>query len=297
MPKDYHKILGISPHASREEIVKAFRKKALAYHPDKNSSADAKEKFQEISLAYRILLKNTRVNSGISTSSDFDPPKNNFSEAKKHRGYQAPKTSEERSERIKKAKQLAKEKVEKERVDELIYHQQFKKSIRYKISVICAVLCILTGTLLTIDYVMPYAKQKTIIEEQLLKVEKSKTLEGLQSEYQNTIVINKQKLILNGMDFFFVQKGDSVIVEKTHFFHDIMNVSVLNNGKIIAEERPSESVYSVAALLLLLPFFNFILEGPTMRYHFVVIFNLIVPNIALIYALLENNRLFRLFGG
>jgi len=53
--RDYYEVLGVSKDAGEEEIKKAFRKKALEYHPDKNKSADAEEKFKEINEAYQIL--------------------------------------------------------------------------------------------------------------------------------------------------------------------------------------------------------------------------------------------------
>ncbi|KAK1133168.1 DnaJ protein like protein 1 [Melipona quadrifasciata] len=55
MGKDYYKILGINKSASDDEIKKAYRKLALKYHPDKNRSAGAEEKFKEIAEAYEVL--------------------------------------------------------------------------------------------------------------------------------------------------------------------------------------------------------------------------------------------------
>lgn len=51
--KDYYKILGIKKDASEEEIKKAFRKLAHAYHPDKAGGNEAK--FKEASEAYSVL--------------------------------------------------------------------------------------------------------------------------------------------------------------------------------------------------------------------------------------------------
>ena len=53
--KDYYDILGIEKSASKSDIKKAYRKLALKYHPDKNKSEDAEEKFKEISEAYAVL--------------------------------------------------------------------------------------------------------------------------------------------------------------------------------------------------------------------------------------------------
>jgi molecular chaperone DnaJ len=53
--KDYYEILGIDRNATKEEIKSTYRKLALKYHPDRNKSPDAEEKFKEISEAYAIL--------------------------------------------------------------------------------------------------------------------------------------------------------------------------------------------------------------------------------------------------
>lgn len=55
MEKDYYEILGVSRDASLEEIKRAYRKLALKYHPDRNKSKEAEEKFKEISEAYAVL--------------------------------------------------------------------------------------------------------------------------------------------------------------------------------------------------------------------------------------------------
>ncbi|XP_055703100.1 dnaJ protein homolog 1 [Phlebotomus papatasi] len=55
MGKDFYRILGISKGASDDEIKKAYRKLALKYHPDKNKSPAAEERFKEIAEAYEVL--------------------------------------------------------------------------------------------------------------------------------------------------------------------------------------------------------------------------------------------------
>jgi len=53
--RDYYEVLNVPRNASKEEIKRAYRELALKYHPDRNKSPDAEEKFKEISEAYAVL--------------------------------------------------------------------------------------------------------------------------------------------------------------------------------------------------------------------------------------------------
>ena len=54
--RDYYEVLGVSKSATAEEIKKAYRKKAIQYHPDKNpDNKEAEEKFKEAAEAYEVL--------------------------------------------------------------------------------------------------------------------------------------------------------------------------------------------------------------------------------------------------
>jgi curved DNA-binding protein CbpA len=53
---DLYEILELKPNASEVEIKKAYLRLAKIYHPDKNKSNDAIEKFQKIHSAYEILI-------------------------------------------------------------------------------------------------------------------------------------------------------------------------------------------------------------------------------------------------
>ncbi|HKG71593.1 MAG TPA: molecular chaperone DnaJ [Nitrososphaeraceae archaeon] len=53
--RDYYEVLGIQRSANKEEIKNSYRKLALQYHPDRNKSPGAEEKFKEISEAYAVL--------------------------------------------------------------------------------------------------------------------------------------------------------------------------------------------------------------------------------------------------
>src|SRR5215467_10666737 len=53
--RDYYDVLGVPKNAPKDNIKNAYRKLALQYHPDRNKSKEAEEKFKEISEAYAVL--------------------------------------------------------------------------------------------------------------------------------------------------------------------------------------------------------------------------------------------------
>jgi hypothetical protein len=72
---DYYRILGIRQGASDDEIRKAYRRKAMEYHPDRNHSEGAQEAFIKITEAYEYLTSH--------------PHGRNITEEEARRNYQA----------------------------------------------------------------------------------------------------------------------------------------------------------------------------------------------------------------
>lgn len=58
--RDYYEVLGLSKNATKQEIKAAYRKLAKEFHPDRNKSTDAEEKFKEIQEAYEVLSDDSK---------------------------------------------------------------------------------------------------------------------------------------------------------------------------------------------------------------------------------------------
>jgi molecular chaperone DnaJ len=54
-PRDYYEVLGVDRNASEADLKKAFRRLAMEYHPDRNRSPEAADRFKEVNRAYEVL--------------------------------------------------------------------------------------------------------------------------------------------------------------------------------------------------------------------------------------------------
>ena len=53
--KSFYEILEVERDATDEELKKAYREKALQFHPDKNDHPDAEDVFKKVAEAYEVL--------------------------------------------------------------------------------------------------------------------------------------------------------------------------------------------------------------------------------------------------
>ena len=65
-----HELLEIHANMSLEEMKRQYKRKALRYHPDKNKSADAADRFREIHEAYQTVLRHYSGDHGCDTGAE-----------------------------------------------------------------------------------------------------------------------------------------------------------------------------------------------------------------------------------
>ena len=94
MPQtDYYEVLGVSRQDSEEEIRRAFRRKAMEFHPDRNKDPGAEEKFKEVNEAYQVLTdakkraQYDRFGHAGVNGNGFDRPFDGFDVFRRFRRY------------------------------------------------------------------------------------------------------------------------------------------------------------------------------------------------------------------
>jgi DnaJ family protein C protein 7 len=82
--RDYYAILGVEKDANEIQIKKAYKKLAIKYHPDKNSSSEEAQKlaektFRDVSDAYTVLSdpkKRNQFDNGMDPNNPEEAGKN-----------------------------------------------------------------------------------------------------------------------------------------------------------------------------------------------------------------------------
>jgi molecular chaperone DnaJ len=90
--RDYYEVLEVQKNASKDDIKNAYRKLALKFHPDRNKSPGAEDKFKEISEAYAVLSDNEKrtkydTYGHVGTDDAFRGSEANFEEIFKDMGF------------------------------------------------------------------------------------------------------------------------------------------------------------------------------------------------------------------
>lgn len=84
----YYKILELSPGATEQDIKRQFKKLAFLYHPDRNPSDSAHEKFIQITEAYEVLLGKKKPSQLRKTSSPRTPEERRKEAYERYREFQ-----------------------------------------------------------------------------------------------------------------------------------------------------------------------------------------------------------------
>ena len=292
-------ILGVSPQANEAQIKRAFRKKAMLLHPDRNDSPNARAQFIEIHEAYEHLSdllsgKTTEAKTHFYSSnqgSKFRSPHH------KHRHYADPFSSMSREEfeaRYERARRAAEETLDRE--SEIIFQNsldEYQNTWRRKFAKAMAILGIGLCILFTVDYYLGTTTE--IVPNNEVEI-----------VTRNDGYYHFRYLNIHHVEYE-IKKGHTIIknprtkivITHTYIFKDILKIEAsLNNYSI--SFAPRFSIYNnfpFVQIFMLLPLISFFFERPKFNFvFFVVNFNIYVFPIIIFILMFHDGRFLRLIG-
>lgn len=253
MVNNYHKTLGISSSASKSEIKRAYRRLAMKYHPDKNSSEHAQKLFIEINEAYAF-LSNEKISVLNTQQKNYnDSSKKNFSQ-------------EELEKRIQWAKQYAKyKKIKEEKINEISYHKIQNSSLGW-ITPLISSISITLAIIIFLDFkILPPLSFKVDLLTNYIDMGSQKLALKLRD--------NKQNEFTFGVSFDDIKRVNIASIneyscQKSRLLRQNTNMILkINDQKVsIFNHYCVYKVFYFYLVILFLPIITLISKGPNSIY-------------------------------
>ena len=284
MRKEYLKILGLNDGASDEQIKKAWKKKVLQFHPDKNPSDNAQNEFIKVCDAYQNLSSETFKN----IDETIPPETNEF-----YKKYNENLTKEDIAKRRQKAREHNKYKEIYEEYILSISYNELRKSFLYKFSNIVAIFSLIIGSILLIDYAVLEPNVETAVtlnyyydvDNIVYSVyDLNYQIPTKKREYELSAAYSYENYKSLNLNSFIKVYKSRILNENISFSHekDTFETSMMNRFSIYI-------AFWVFIVLFFLPILNFAIRGPNTLYLVIVHINAYLPIfvfIALLIALL-----------
>lgn len=263
----YYSLLGLQEGATQQEIRRKYRSLAMRYHPDKNPSPAAQEKFIQLTEAYEILLQ--------KRAAPID-----------HKaGRPKTKTAEDR---VKEAKKRFHEQRLKEQMENERYYQSLLKGRKWRLIKINAVIGSILALLILADFFLPPQYEEDRVTHYSRDV-----YSGIGGKAISLISTkNKNDLWIEGLNFSLYSYYPSIYIERSRIFRDpIRVISIQKVGyQYFNAHYTFYSITFVTALILLVPAFTIWYKRRTIIFTILWHFSLYFSGAVIVLFLLTNHH-------
>ena len=188
--KKYYDLLGIAENASENEVRKAYRRMAMQFHPDKNPSPHANERFIQLTEAYEILIgkRDLTVEKTIEKSHE---------------------------ERMREARQRYYEQQKKELLENENYYQSLFTGKKWGFLKLSSIVGILLFTLFFLDIFLPKH-----IEKDTLAFYSKDVYGGAIDETVSLVISEKgTEYWISKLDYQLYGEYPEIVIERSWIFH------------------------------------------------------------------------------
>lgn len=298
--KQYFDILGIPPTKNEKLIKRAYRKKAMKYHPDRNPSIEAKEKFIQVTEAYDkllLILAHSNNQQTANTTHSQSNTRHTTSTRSNTRGGQKSATQQSyqrtkanpREERVNEARQRYENMKRREAEEDKRYFHNITTGKNWKRFKIIMLACTFMSLLISLDAL--YFSTQTI-PSKIVNKEAFKAHRGSNSRSTTPVIFENGQKAWIPLDFVFMEKSNFIYLERTPIFKDIKYVKIYsyNRWHYYTPDFSLMSTFPIIPLVLLIPLFTFFIKAETI--YFSVLYHTSVKfmPVFLIVLLISNDR-------
>ncbi|MCH2225054.1 MAG: DnaJ domain-containing protein [Crocinitomicaceae bacterium] len=277
----YYKHLGLKSGANREEIRKAYRKLAMHYHPDRNSSSTAQHKFLVVTEAYEILTgkrpapPRTQQSKGTEKRTPKSKNKSNTSD----RNHE---------QRTKEARERYQEQMLREKLEDEQYFQKLTSGAKWKTVRFAAVLGSLISILLILDLFLPHHYKEDRVTEYSL----NRAFGANRLPLSLIHTENGDALWIGKMTYKLYHSSPNIYKESSWIFHQPIRVISLGKiqNKVYNVHFTFYSNMFIAIFLFSIPLFTLFYKRRTAFFTMLYHLSYFGVSILLLYFLATNDR-------
>lgn len=277
MKRRYYEILGLPENAPISDVRKQYRKLVMLYHPDKNKTPGAEQRFIEIKEAYEILSgKKTAPQPKIQRR-----PSRSTSSNQKN----AEATKEQRA---KKGKLRFEEQKMRETIENELYFRKLTQGFRWKIMKISAIVGIVLAFTFALDLVLPHHYQSDSVVSF-----NANTAYGIGGKRVSLINTKENgKYWIEHFNSRLYYGNHEIIIESSWLYHNPMRLQKLD--KVSTFGFPVNfNVYRLSFLLIplfLFPAFTFWYKRRKISFTVLYHFSMYGINALMLFVLISGDR-------
>lgn len=283
MYKKYFDILGISPTNDQGAIKRAYRKKAMIYHPDRNKDKNTHEKFVLISKAYELLSNTHNPKDHIYKSVSSKPVSS--------RPQKSPEDL--MKERVKRAQEILKKQQEKEELEAEKYYQNLISGKHWRMFKIILYSSILLLGLLVIDF---YVLNPNKINDTIISYNPDQSINNFEQKKVTPIYTALGHKMWIDKDYaYYIHNNPKIQIYQSPIFKVNLNIDILylRNMAFANTYFNLKQSFTPMLLLLFIPIITLFIKAKTFTFSilfhtsmYVVSFANVFLYIILLYSII-----------
>jgi hypothetical protein len=205
----FYRLLGLTLGATEGEIKRAYRKLAMRFHPDRNPSAEAHEKFIRLTEAFESLIN--KSDTSVTRVKQQTPEERRKEAQKKYHDF------------------IKRQMLENER-----YFQSLFKGNKWRVIKIISVIGSFVAFMILLDWILPYSEEKEVAAFY------SKDVYGGTVDENVSLIVTEKgtELWVSGMDVPLYLYYPDMIIKRSRIFQEAVELRSVRKTSLVRYSLP-----------------------------------------------------------